>query len=107
MAKIIKLNEQNFDKEVMESEKIVLVDFKAIWCHPCKLMEPIVEEIARDYQEKIKVGIIDVDESPKIADQYSVTSIPTIKLFKAGKTIEEFIGVQPKKNIVFKIEQHT
>ncbi len=93
------VNESNFENEVLSSEKPVLVDFWAEWCGPCKVLSPIVEEIARDFEGKLKVGKVNVDENNNLAMRYGVMSIPTLKFFKQGKVVAELIGAQPKANI--------
>ncbi len=92
----IKLNDKNFKQEVLESELPVLVDFWADWCFPCRMVAPTVEEIAKEYEGKLKVGKLNVDESPKTAGEYSVMSIPTFLIFKNGKPIDSLIGALPK-----------
>lgn len=93
------VNESNFENEVLSSEKPVLVDFWAEWCGPCKVLSPIVEEIAKDFEGKLKVGKVNVDENNNLAMRYGVMSIPTLKFFKQGKVVGELIGAQPKANI--------
>ena len=98
MAEII-LNESNFDKEVMTSDLPVMVDFWAVWCGPCKVLSPIVEELANDYKDKIKVGKVNVDENNNLAMKFGVMSIPTLKFFKGGKMVGELIGAAPKATV--------
>jgi thioredoxin 1 len=95
----IKVDEQNFEKEVIKSETPVLVDFWAEWCGPCKALGPIIAQLAEEYQGKLKVGKLNVDENNNLAMQYGVMSIPTMKFFKNGKVVAELIGAQPKQNI--------
>lgn len=95
----IKLDEQNFDKEVLGSELPILVDFWAEWCGPCKALAPIIEELAKQYEGKMRVGKVNVDENNNLAMRYGVMSIPTMKFFKQGKVAAELIGAQPKSNI--------
>ncbi len=92
-----KFTDDNFQSEVLESDKPVLVDFWAEWCMPCLMLTPIIEELHDAYDDKIKVGKLNVDENRMTASQYDVMSIPTVKLFKDGKVVKEFIGVQPKQ----------
>lgn len=95
MSKVI-LTSDNFATEVLQSDKPVLVDFWAVWCGPCKIVEPTVDEIAKQYEGKIKVGSVDVDVHQELAANYAVMSIPTFMIFKQGQVISQFIGAQPK-----------
>lgn len=95
----INLTNQNFEEEVLKSDKPVLVDFFATWCGPCKMLEPVVAEIAEDYKDKIKVGKINVDEQRELAIKYRVSSIPTLVLFKNGQAINILVGFQSKSEI--------
>jgi len=95
MSEIV-LNKENFEQEVIKSPIPVLVDFWAVWCGPCKAIAPIIEELAKEYEGKIKVGKVNVDENNEIASQYGIMSIPTIKIFKNGKIAGEMIGAAPK-----------
>lgn len=96
---IIKLNKENFEKEVVQSEKTVLVDFYADWCGPCKMLSPILEEIASELGEKVKVGKLNVDESNDLAFEYEVMSIPTLILFENGKVADRLTGLRSKDEI--------
>ncbi|MCX6796936.1 MAG: thioredoxin [Candidatus Doudnabacteria bacterium] len=93
------LNGSNFEKEVINSNLPVLVDFWAVWCGPCKALAPIIEEIAKDYKGKIKVGKVNVDENNDLAAKYNIMSIPTLKFFKNGKIVQELVGAAPKDSI--------
>ena len=95
----INLTNQNFEEEVLKSDKPVLVDFFATWCGPCKMLEPVVAEIAEDYKDKIKVGKINVDEQRELAIKYRVSSIPTLVLFKNGQAVNILVGFQSKSEI--------
>ena len=97
---ILKLTSENFEQEVLKSEGKVLVDFYADWCGPCKMMSPIIDEIAEEGKEYIKVGKVNVDEVSDIAQEYGIMSIPTIMLFEKGETIKTFIGVTDKNDIL-------
>lgn len=96
----LKLNSEDFESEVLNANETVLVDFYADWCGPCKMMAPVIEELAEELQEKAKVGKINVDESTDIATQYDVMSIPTIIIFKNGKEVKRFIGVRDKQELL-------
>lgn len=100
------ITQDNFEKEVLQSEIPVLIDLWAVWCGPCKVLSPIVEEIAQEYQGKIKVGKINVDENPDIAMKYDVRSIPTLILFKKGEIVSHMVGVQPKGFITGELNKH-
>jgi thioredoxin 1 len=98
--------DDNFEAEVLKSDKPVLVDFWAVWCAPCRMVAPVVEEIADTYGGKIKVGKVNVDENSKTPNEYGIRSIPTIMLFKDGKVAEQVIGANPAE-IKRIVEQNT
>ncbi len=100
---VVKLNSSNFEEEVLKSEKKVLVDFYADWCGPCKMMSPVVDEIAKDYSEKLKVCKLNVDEAGDIAGEYGVMSIPTLIFFENGKVIDTVVGLTSRSELVSKI----
>jgi thioredoxin 1 len=102
----VTITEQNFQQEVMESQTPVLIDFWAVWCGPCKVISPIVEELASEYQGKLKVGKVNVDENNQLAMQFQVMSIPTLKIFKGGKVVGEIVGAAPKGTIEDEIKKH-
>ena len=87
----------NFEEEVLKNEQPVLVDFWAPWCGPCQAMGPIIEELAEEMKATAKVGKLDVDEHPKRASEYGIMSIPSLKIFKGGKVVKEFLGLQQKE----------
>ena len=95
----ININKANFQNEVMNSDKPVLLDFWAPWCGPCRMVVPIVEEIARERSD-IKVGKINVDENPELAGQFGVMSIPTLVVMKDGKIVNQSMGAKPKRAIL-------
>lgn len=95
----IKLTTENFENEVMGSEIPVLVDFWASWCGPCRMLAPVLEEIAREYDGKVKVGKVNVDEEPALATAYNVSVIPTLILFKGGIEQHTSVGYRPKEEI--------
>ena len=92
----LNFTEENFEKEVLQSDKPVLVDFWAVWCGPCKMLTPTIEQLASEFEGKAKVGKVNVDENQSLAARYGIMSIPTVMIFKDGKVVEQFIGVQPK-----------
>ncbi len=100
------LSESNFDQEVLKSDVPVMVDFWAVWCGPCKVLGPIVEELAKDYRGKLKVGKVNVDENNALASKYGIMSIPTLKFFKGGKLVGELIGAAPKAVLETEIKKH-
>ena len=95
----IEINDSNFKSEVTDSQIPVLVDFWAPWCGPCKMIAPVLEEISKEYEGKIKVVKLNIDENQSTATDYGVRSIPTLILFKEGKEFEKMIGVQSKENL--------
>ena len=99
----ITLTSSNFDAEVLNSELPVLVDFWATWCGPCKMIAPVVAEIAEEYEGKVKVGKVNVDEENALAMQYRVASIPTLLLFKNGQVVNTSVGYLPKQEIIEKL----
>ncbi len=98
MAEII-ITKENFENEVLNSDKPVLVDFWAQWCGPCRMLGPIIEEIANDYEGKVKVGKVNVDEQPNLASKYGIASIPTVIVFKNGKPEKTLVGLRSKNEI--------
>lgn len=95
MAEIV-LTVDNFKTEVLESDMPVLVDFWAPWCGPCKMLGPVISELAEEYEGKVKVGKVNVDEEDELAAQYGIQSIPTVLLFKGGEVVEQSLGFKPK-----------
>ena len=97
---VLKINEQNFENEVLKSEEMVLIDFYADWCGPCKMMSPIIDEIAEEMEGKVKVGKVNVDENQELAIKYDVMSIPTIIIYKNGMPVKSFVGLRDKNEIL-------
>lgn len=99
MAEII-LTKENFEEEVLKADKPVLIDFWATWCGPCRMLSPVIEEIAKEYDGKVKVGKVNVDEQPELASAFRVTSIPTVVVMKEGEVTNTSVGFRPKEQIV-------
>ena len=97
--------DRDFEKEVLKSDKPVLVDFWAAWCGPCQIMGPIIEELAEEVKDKYKVGKLNVDENREMASKYGVMSIPTMIIFKDGKEVKQLVGVQSKDNLKEELEK--
>jgi len=91
------ITDQNFDTEVLKATKPVLVDFWAVWCGPCQIQGPIVDDVAKTLGDKVVVGKLNVDENPQYAQKYGIMSIPTLMVFKNGTVVKQFIGVQSKE----------
>lgn len=100
----LKLNKDNFDAEVLKSSQPVLVDFWASWCGPCRMLGPVISELAEELKGKAKVGKVNVDEEPELSNTYGVSSIPTVLLFKDGKVVKTSIGVKPKEQFISMID---
>ncbi|HUX59973.1 MAG TPA: thioredoxin [Ignavibacteriaceae bacterium] len=101
--KPITITDENFDAEVINSDKPVLIDFWAVWCGPCRMIAPIVEELAVEYSGKLKIGKLDVDNNQQTSIKFGVRSIPTLLIFKDGKLKDTIIGAVPKAQIVNKL----
>ena len=106
MADIEKVAEGAFKQEVLESTTPVLVDFTAVWCQPCKMLDPIIKQLATDWDGKVKFLKLDVDDSPQIAMDYQVMGVPTLMLFKDGQPVERVTGYQPKDRLQNKFAPH-
>lgn len=100
----ITLTDENFEQEVLESDKPVLVDFWATWCGPCMMLSPIIEEIAEEYSDFLKVGKVNVDEQPVTSLEYKISSIPTLMLFKDGKVVKKSVGYMGKEDLIKEFE---
>jgi thioredoxin 1 len=105
MAELPQVTDSTFDKEVIQSDLPVLVDFWAPWCGPCRMVAPLVEELAKDFEGRAKVMKLDVDNNPATAAKYGIFSIPTILIFKEGKVATHIVGAMPKKHYVDKLNE--
>lgn len=106
MSSTTAINDTTFATEVLESQQPVLVDFWAPWCGPCRMVGPIVEDLASDYQDQVKVVKFNVDDSSTIASQYGIRSIPTLIVFKEGQPVETLVGASPKAALVEALDKH-
>ncbi len=97
-ANTLTFTDKNFEQEVLKSGVPVLVDFWAEWCSPCKALAPVIDELATDYNGKIKVGKVDTDANRDVSVQFSISAIPTVMLFKGGEIVEKFVGLRAKKD---------
>ncbi|MCX8073317.1 MAG: thioredoxin [Candidatus Binatia bacterium] len=104
MAQITEVTDATFDKEVLQSSLPVLVDFWAPWCGPCRAIAPIVEELAKEYEGKLKVAKVNVDQNPEAASRYGVRGIPTLLLFQGGQVKDQIVGAVPKQVLVKAVE---
>ena len=100
------LTDASFEQDVIQSDKPVLVDFTATWCGPCRMIAPIIEEIATEYSGKAVVGKLDVDENPEVSMNFGVRSIPTLLIFKGGQVVDQIIGAVGKEKILQKLTPH-
>ena len=105
MSAIVHATDTNFDTEVLANAGAVLVDFSAVWCGPCKKLEPIVHEIAAEYENRLKVVKVDVDHSPSIAAKFGVLSVPTLMIFHGGKVKDQFVGVLSKRALADRVDK--
>ncbi len=103
-ANIVTLSDSNFDQEVLKSATPVVVDFWAEWCGPCKMIAPMLEELAGEYAGKVKIGKVNTDHAQQLAVQYRINSIPTLLFFKAGQVVDQVIGAKSKKDLKVKFD---
>jgi len=101
---VTEVTDSTFDTEVLQSQVPVLVDFWATWCGPCRMIAPIVEELAKQYEGKLKVAKVDVDNNTRIATKYDIRSIPSLYIFKGGKVVQTIIGAVPKNQLVMALD---
>lgn len=104
MSEAINVGEQTFDKVVLQSDIPVMVDFWAAWCGPCRMVAPVLDQIAKEHEGKIRIVKVNVDEEPALAAKYRITSIPAMKVFKGGEEVRELIGAMPKQQIEQQLE---
>ncbi|MEE9235465.1 MAG: thioredoxin [Candidatus Acidoferrales bacterium] len=103
---VVTVNESNFEQEVLKSDKLVLVDFWAEWCGPCKMLSPTVEAIANDYSSKLRVAKLNVDENTSLSERYGIRGIPTLLVFKGGEVKEQIVGNYPRDHIEKVLDKH-
>ena len=96
----------NFQNEVLDSDKLSMIDFWAEWCGPCRAIGPVVEELSKEFEGRVNIGKVNVDHNPQLSMNYGITSIPAILFIKNGQVVDKLVGAQPKVNFVKKIEQH-
>jgi thioredoxin 1 len=103
---LVEVTDETFSDEIEQHQGLALIDLWAIWCGPCQMIAPIVAQIAEDYQGKVKVAKLDVDQNQRTPMQFGVQSIPTLLLFKDGSLVDKVVGAVPKQHVVDRIEQH-
>lgn len=106
MSSVREFNSSNFQSEVLDSEHPVLVDFWAPWCGPCKMIGPVIEELAGDYDGRAKVGKVNVDDNQQLAAQFGIRGIPTVMVFKGGDPVESFVGLQQKGDLAAALDKN-
>lgn len=106
MSNALDINDSTFEQEVINSSELTIVDFWAPWCGPCRKLGPVLDEVAQEFEGKIKVVKLNTDENLKTAKDYSVSGLPTLLMFKDGQAVERLVGLMPKTSIVSNIEKH-
>ncbi|MGB9886862.1 MAG: thioredoxin [Moorellales bacterium] len=101
---VVEISDRDFEQEVLQSDRPVIVDFWAEWCGPCRRMAPIVEELAQDYAGRVKVAKVNVDQNAELSGRYGIMSIPTLLFFKGGQVVERLVGLRPKQELARVVE---